>query len=62
MHEAKLQQEAVSNFATVLDKKFYAHGKDLEQVEVFKYLGRLVAFNDGDTHAVWGNLAKARPC
>ena len=27
---------------------------------VFKYLGRLIAFDDDDTQAVRGNLAKAR--
>ena len=29
-------------------------------MEVFKYLGRLIAFDDDDTQAVRGNLAKAR--
>ena len=29
-------------------------------MEVFKYLGRLTAFDDDDTQAVRGNLAKAR--
>ena len=32
----------------------------LERVEVFKYLGHLIAFDDDDTLAVRGNLAKAR--
>ena len=29
-------------------------------MEVFKYLGRLIPFDDDDTQAVRGNLAKAR--
>ena len=29
-------------------------------MKVFKYLGRLIAFDDDDTQVVRGNLAKAR--
>ena len=29
-------------------------------MEVFKYLGRVLAYDDGDTEAVCGNLKKAR--
>ena len=29
-------------------------------MEVFKYLGRLIAYDDEDTQAVRGNLKKAR--
>jgi len=32
----------------------------LERVEVFKYLGRLLSYNDDDTQAVRSNLRKAR--
>ena len=59
MHVVKLQQKAVSNSAAALDKKFYAYGEELERVKVIKYLGRLVAFDDNLTQAVWGNLKKA---
>ena len=60
MHAARLQRKAVSDSAVVMDAKGYEYGEELERVEVFKYLGRLIAFNDDDTRAVRGNLAKAR--
>ena len=34
----------------------------MEQVEIFKYLGNLVAFDDKEKQAVWGNFSKARRC
>ena len=52
MHEAKLQRKADSNFAAALGAKFYAYGEELERVEVFQYLGRLVVFDDNDTQLV----------
>ncbi|EJK46520.1 hypothetical protein THAOC_34809 [Thalassiosira oceanica] len=36
------------------------YGEALERVEVFKYLGRLMAMGDNDMHAVRHNLKKAR--
>lgn len=49
MHAAKLQREAVPNFAMALERKFYAYGVELERVEVFKYLGHLIYFEGCDT-------------
>ena len=60
MHAARLQPKAISNSAVAMDAKFYAYGEELERVEVLKYLARLIAFDDDDTQAVRGNLAKAR--
>jgi hypothetical protein len=37
-----------------------AYGDKLERVEVFKYLGWLLAYDDNDTQAMQGNLKKAR--
>jgi hypothetical protein len=45
-----------------LEMQFTTYGKELEQVLVFKYLGRLLACDDNDTQAMRGNLAKARKC
>jgi hypothetical protein len=36
------------------------YGKGLERVEVFKYLGCLLAYNNNNSQAVRGNLKKAR--
>ncbi len=43
-----------------LQQAFTAYGEDLERVEEFKYLGRLLAYNDNDAQAVRGNLKKVR--
>ena len=58
MHAAKLQRKAVSDSAKALEAKFFAYGVELERVEVFKYLGRLIAHDDEDTQAVRSNLEK----
>ena len=60
MHTAKLQRKAVSDSAKALKAKFFAYVVELERVEVFKYLGRLIAYDAEDTHAVRGNLKKDR--
>jgi hypothetical protein len=39
---------------------FTAYGEDLERVEVFKYLGRLLAYDNNDSQAMRANLKKAR--
>jgi hypothetical protein len=41
-----------------LHQTFMAYGEELERVEVFKYLGRLLASHNNDTQAVRGNLKK----
>ena len=60
MHATILQQKEVSDSAAAMDAKFYAYGEELERVQVFKYFGHLIVFDDDDTQAVRGNLPKAR--
>ena len=48
MHATKLQRKVVSDSAKALEAKFFAYGVELERVEVFKYLGRLIAYDDED--------------
>ena len=55
----RLQHEADEHSAQALDTVFTAYGKELERVEVFKYLGRLLAYNDNDAQALRVNLKKA---
>ena len=43
-----------------LDRGFTAYDEELERVEVFRYLGRLLAYDDNDLQAVRSNLKKAR--
>ena len=56
----KVQYAAAERAHTALQQAFTAYGAELERVEVFKYLGRLLAYDDNDAQAVRGNLKKAR--
>jgi hypothetical protein len=56
----KVQHAAAERAHLALSQMFTAYGEELERVEVFKYLGRLLAYNDNDTQAVRNNLKKAR--
>ncbi len=55
----KVQYAAAERAHTALQQTFMVYGAELEKVEVFKYLGRLLAYNDNDAQAVRGNLKKA---
>ena len=39
-----------------------ANGEEMERVEVFKYLGRLIVYDDANTKAMRLNLRKAQGC
>ncbi len=39
-----------------------ANGDELKRVEVFKYLGRLISYDDANSQAIWSNLRKAHGC
>jgi len=56
----KKQREAAAESVRALDVTFTAYGDELERVEVFKYLGRLMSMDDNDIQAVRSNMRKAR--
>ena len=58
--ERKQQREAAVTSALALRQQFSVHGDVLERVEVFKYLGRLLAQDDDDIQAIRTQLRKAR--
>ena len=56
----RVQHEAAATSIKAPEARFTVYNKELERVEVFKYLGRLLAFDDNDSQAMWSNLMKAR--
>ena len=57
----KVQREAVVAAARSLDQVFTAYtDQELERVKVFKYLERLLAFDNVDTQVIQANMTKAR--
>jgi hypothetical protein len=54
------QREAAVTAALTLCQQFMIHGNVLERVEVYKYLGQMMAQDDNDTQAVRAQLRKAR--
>ncbi len=57
--EQKLQRELAVRSALALRRQFSVHGDVLECVEVFKYLGCLLAQDDDDAQAIRQQLRKA---
>ncbi len=60
--ERKWQHAAAVHSQEALEHSFTAYGEDLERVEVFEYLGRLIAYDNTDTQAMRSNLRKAMGC
>jgi hypothetical protein len=58
--ERRRQQEAAVTAALALRQQFRIHGDVLEQVKVYKYLGRMMAQDDDDAQAICAQLRKAR--
>ena len=58
--ERKQQREAAVTSALALRQQFSVHGEALKWVEVFKYLGRLLAQDDDDLQAIRNQMRKAR--
>ena len=57
--DKKLQHETAETARAALAHLFTAYGDELERVEVFKYLGWLLAYDDNNIQAMRGNLKKA---
>ncbi len=55
----KLQYLAAKRTHLALQQPLMVYSDEIERVEVFKYLGRLLAYDDNDARAVRGNLRKA---
>ncbi len=58
--ERRRQRETAISSALALRQQFTVHGDVLEHVEVFKYLGRMMAQDDNDIQAIRAQLRKAR--
>jgi hypothetical protein len=56
----KVQYAVAERAHLALQQSFTAYSDELERVEVFKYLGRLLAYGNNDTRAVRGNLKKVQ--
>ena len=50
--EKREQHERAEAAAKVMDEAFTAYGVELDQVEVFMYLGRQIRNDDSDTKAI----------
>ena len=58
--EHQLQWEAAVTSVLALHQQFRVRGDVLQQVEVYKYLGRMMAQDDDDIQAICAQLQKAR--
>ncbi len=58
--DRKVQHEAAETTKIALAQLFTLYRDKLERVEVLKYLGRLLAYNDNVTQAMWGKPGKTR--
>ena len=54
------QHKSATTAVEALKRIFTAYGESLHQVEVFKYLGRLVSYNNVGTQAIRGNLKNVK--
>ena len=54
----KVQRKLAVSSALALRRQITIHGDVLERVEVFKYLGRLLAQDDNNVQAIQNNCGK----
>ena len=57
-----VQKKAAMNAARAQEETFCAYGVELDQVDVFKYMVKLLASNGNDSQAMRSNLKKAQRC
>ena len=57
--EKRLQREAAVGLALALQHQFMVQGDVLECIEVFKYLGCLLAQDNDNAQDIWQQLRKA---
>jgi hypothetical protein len=60
--ERRCQHAAATPSQQALNHVFTCNWGKLDRVEVFRYLGRLIAYDDAETQAMRSNLRKARGC
>ncbi len=58
--ERRQQQEMAETTTLALRQQFTIHSDVLERVEVYKYLGRMMAQDDDNTQAIRAQLRKVR--
>ena len=54
-----MQHEAAATSKRVLEVRSTAYDAELERVELLKYLGHLLVFDDNNTQAIRSSLKKA---
>eukprot|EP00957_Ditylum_brightwellii_P179512 13675631-Ditylum_brightwellii.AAC.1 len=58
--QARAQADTAVKSARALQEVTTPYGEELKRVEVFKYLGRLMAMDNTDSRAIRSNMRKAR--
>ena len=54
----RAQYAAVATSSKALEGQFTVNGEELKRIEVFKYLGWFMAYDNNDVRAVKSNLRK----
>ena len=57
---ARRQHSVAAESRAALSRTFSAYGETLKSVRQFKYLGRIVSYDNNDTPAIRRNIKKAR--
>jgi hypothetical protein len=60
--ERKRQHGGAVYSQEALGRLITGYREELERVEVFKYYGGLIAYDDVNTQTMWSNLRKVRGC